>query len=70
MKKLNGAVCGEEGVGGAVKVAVIGAVHGSLVVAATSDINDRVHAPVYRAVGRPLDVVMHYEVRVEMADLK
>jgi hypothetical protein len=68
MKKPNGAVCGE--VGGAVKGAVIGAVHGSLGVAATSDVNDQVHAPVYRAVGRPLDVVMPYEVRVEMWNLK
>jgi hypothetical protein len=64
MKELKGAV------DDAVKVAVIGAVHGSLVVAATSDVNNRVHAPVYRAVGRPLDVVMHYEVRVEMWNLK
>lgn len=68
MKKLKGAV--GEAVEGAVKGAVIGAVHGSLVAAATSDVNDRVHAPVYRAVGRPLDVVIHYEVRVEMWNLK
>ena len=57
----------------AVVVEAKDAVHGSLGVAATSEVNGGVHSPVYRTLNRtlglPLDVV-YFAVHVEMENLK